>query len=191
MVVLHGRGDSAKPFRDFADELELPEMNLLLLNAPRKYADGRSWYSFEKNKSKHVLEVRQRLHLLLEELLLQGWEADKIFLFGFSQGCLVACDFAMNYPRQLGGVIGVSGYFHFFPRWQSRLPKAARKTPWLVTHGRQDDVLSVDETREGICRLRKAGIPVRWMEMDKDHVIDESELPLMKGWIRNHMSNNH
>ncbi len=184
MIVLHGRGDSLKPFRGFSGELKLPEMNLLLLNGPRRYAGGYSWYSLEKNKSKHVRQVREDLFLLLEELEIQGWKSKNIFLFGFSQGCLVACDFAMNYSKTLGGVIGVSGYFHFPPNWRARLSQEAKMTPWLITHGRQDDVLSVDETREGVCRLRRAGISVRWLEMDKEHVIADGELPVMRHWVR-------
>jgi len=39
MIVLHGRGDSIKPFAKFDEELQIPEMNYLLLNAPRKFLD--------------------------------------------------------------------------------------------------------------------------------------------------------
>ena len=44
MIVLHGKGDSLRPFKDFNSELDLPNMNFLLLNAPKKFLDGYSWY---------------------------------------------------------------------------------------------------------------------------------------------------
>src|SRR5690606_33027145 len=44
MIVLHGKGDSLRPFREFHRELRLSKLNLLLLNAPRKYLSGYSWY---------------------------------------------------------------------------------------------------------------------------------------------------
>lgn len=37
MIVLHGRGDSIRPFYSFNEELNIPEMNYLLLNAPRRF----------------------------------------------------------------------------------------------------------------------------------------------------------
>lgn len=184
MIVLHGRGDSFKPFKHFNEELKLNDFNFLLLNAPRKYLDGFSWYSLEKQQNMHIKQIRQKLFLLIDELKEQGWKPKNIFLFGFSQGCLVSCDFALNYPGRLGGVIGVSGYFHFFPNWKSRLSRAAKKTRWLLTHGRQDDVLDINETLEGVIRIRKAGVPVDWIELDKEHTMEDNELDMIRQWVR-------
>ncbi|MGZ3774959.1 MAG: alpha/beta hydrolase [Pseudobdellovibrionaceae bacterium] len=184
MIVLHGRGDSIRPFYSFDKELNIPEMNYLLLNAPRKFMDGYSWYGEPPYQRQGVLKIREKLFDLLNDLENQGWKSSNIFLFGFSQGCLISADIGMNYPKKLAGVIGISGYFHFYPRWRSNISTEARKTPWFFTHGHKDDVLPLDETKYGIRKLKESGLTVELVEMDKDHSLKDEELPVIKRWIR-------
>lgn len=183
MLVLHGKGDSIKPFKEFDRELQIPDMNYLLLNAPKKYLDGYSWYGDPPFQKEGVLRIRMKMFQLLAELEEDGWKPENIFLFGFSQGCLVSGDIAMNYPKRLGGVVGVSGYFHFFPRWKKNL-KRNKSTPWLLTHGTKDDVLPIEDTKFGIEKLRSAGLKVDFIESKKKHVMEDEELPLIRQWVK-------
>lgn len=184
MVVLHGRGDSSRPFRTFNSEMRLPEMNYLLLNAPRKYLNGFSWYGEPPYLAENLLEIRTRLLMLMNDLESQGWKSENIFLLGFSQGCLVSADLALNYPKKLAGVIGVSGYFHFYPRWRKNLERSNSRTPWLLTHGRKDDVLKIEDTRKGVEKLREVGLKVDWFECDKKHDFVAEDYPVIRKWIR-------
>lgn len=183
MIVLHGKGDSLKPFLRFDEELNIPEMNYLLLNAPKRYLDGYSWYGDPPFQRLGVLRIRQKMLLLLQDLINEGFRSENIFLLGFSQGCLISADVAMNFPYRLGGMIGISGYFQFYPRWRKNLSENLY-TPWLITHGRRDDVLAIEETYFGVEKLREAGLDVHWVETNKKHVFEESEYPLIKKWIR-------
>ncbi|MBK9324177.1 MAG: serine esterase [Bdellovibrionaceae bacterium] len=184
MIVLHGKGDSLRPFRHFDDELNVPELNYLLLNAPKKFLDGYSWYGDPPYERGGVVKIREKLLQLLGELEMQGWKSENIFLFGFSQGCLIGADVGMNYPKRLGGIVGISGYFHFYPRWRKQLSRDALKTPWMFTHGRKDDLLKIDETKHGVEKLRDAGFKVDWLELEKDHVLTDEEMPVIRRWIR-------
>ncbi len=183
MLVLHGKGDSIKPFMGFDEELQIPDMNYLLLNAPKKYLDGYSWYGDPPYQTEGVLRIRAKMLRLLSELEEKGWKPENIFLFGFSQGCLVSADLAMNYPKKLGGVVGISGYFHFFPRWKRNL-KRNKRTPWLLTHGHKDDVLPIEDTKFGVEKLRSAGVQVEFIESQKKHVLEEEEYPAIRKWVR-------
>jgi predicted esterase len=60
MIVMHGRGDSLDSFVSIKNELKIPEMNYLLLNAPRAYDDGFTWYAFEPNQKRGILNSRKR-----------------------------------------------------------------------------------------------------------------------------------
>lgn len=185
MIVLHGRGDSLRPFKAFDQELRAWEMNYLLLNAPRKYDGGYTWYAFPPKQARGVLNARDKLRRLIAELERKGWNSRDIFLFGFSQGCLVSCDFGMNFEKPLGGIIGISGYVYFFPKWRERLPDAAFETPWLITHGRQDVDLLMEETYASVIEMQRAGLPIEWREFNKEHEIDErKELPYIRRWVR-------
>ena len=175
MIVLHGRGDSLKPFVYFNEELKIPEMNYLILNAPKKFLNGYTWYGEPPYQKNGVIRIRQKLFQLLDELELQGWKSKNIFFFGFSQGSLISADIALNYPKKLAGVVGISGYFQFFPRWRTHLSAKAAKTPWLMTHGFNDDVLKIEETKFGVSKLKDAGLNIEWVELDKKHSLDEDE----------------
>jgi len=185
MIVLHGRGDSLRPFKNFDVELGLPEMNFLLLNGNRKLGrSGFSWCGL-KSPAAGLKRTRALLTELLDELLAAGWKASNIFLFGFSEGCLVGCDFAMSYPRRLGGVIGVSGCIHLAPSWKRKLAGGALRTPWLFTHGISDRVIRIETMRSDARKLRRAGLSVDWVELVKRHEIEaETELPMIQAWVR-------
>lgn len=192
MIVLHGRGDSLKPFRFIGEELGLPEMNYLLLNAPRKYDGGYTWYAFPPFQRRGILKARDRLSLMMEELKSQGWRSRDIFFFGFSQGCLISCDFALNTQEPLAGVIGVSGYLYFFRKWRQRLSKAAYQTPLLITHGLQDEDLPIAHTRKQVNLLIQQGLNVTWAEFNKEHEIDEDkEAQLIRSWVLGHIRKSH
>jgi len=188
MVVLHGKGDSAKPFMQFDEELGLKDMNYVLLTAPMRFMGGYSWYKEPPYMKDDVLKARERVTGFIYEVIDQGWKAENLFLFGFSQGCLVSSDVALNFPQKLGGVIGISGYFHFFPRWRTQLNESSLKTPWLFTHGKRDDILPIEITKFGVEKLKQVGLKVEWVESNKSHVLKEEEYPIIRQWIRDQMS---
>lgn len=188
MIVLHGKGDSLAPFKKFNEELGLYDINYLLLNAPKKYLDGRSWYGDPPYQKQGVLRIRQQMFRLLDDLRNQGWDPSKIFLFGFSQGCLISTDVALHYPYKLGGVVGVSGYFQFDARWKKQIEKKSLKTPWFLTHGTADDVLPIENTKFGVQKLREVGLNIDWIETDKKHVMEEDQYPIIRQWVKNQMS---
>lgn len=183
MVVLHGRGDSIRPFINFDDELSIRDMNFLLINAKRRFLRGWSWYAEPPSQRESLAKVRAQMFNLIAELETQGWKHENIFFLGFSQGGLVSADLGLHYPKKLGGIIGVSSYFHFFPRWRKALTPKSKSTPWLFTHGRQDDVLNIRSTKFGIGKLKSAGINVQWQELDKKHVFCEEDFPLIRDWL--------
>jgi len=107
-------------------------MNYLLLNAPRKFLDGFSWYGEPPYQRDGVVRIRQKLIELLNELEAQGWKSKDIFLFGFSQGCLISADLACITQKNWLECRNF-GYFHFFPRWKSNINTKAKKNA-LVIH---------------------------------------------------------
>ncbi len=184
VVVLHGRGDSLKPFRFFNEELKIHHVNYLLLNANRKYLDGFTWYAEPPFQEQSVLKNRQRMFSLLEELHGWGWKNRNIFLLGFSQGGLVSADLALSYEQGFAGVISVSSYFHFFSNWRKRLQLASKKTPWLFIHGSDDDVLPWRETYFGYQKLKEAGFQADWHLLQKKHVMIEDDYKIIRPWLR-------
>jgi phospholipase/carboxylesterase len=185
MIVLHGKGDSLRSFESLREELNAPGMNYLLLQAPKKYLDGFSWYPSEPRHGRSIRETRARLFRLVRELNKAGWKSQDLFWLGHSQGCLVACDLVLNHPHSFGGLVGVSGYVWFFRGWrQKALNSGALRTPWLLTHGTRDRVIFPREIREDVSQLLAGEVPVLYREFSKGHDFDyRKEVPFIRRWL--------
>lgn len=182
MVVLHGQGDSLKPFVNFNEEIGVPGLNLLLLNAPNPQGRGFSWYDDPPALDRQIQGLRVELLRVLITLESLGWPAEKVFLFGFSQGAFVASDFALHLGRSLGGVVGVSGYFNFYPRWRQKVRWSP--TPFFMIHGTRDRILPAAETLFGVNKLRDMGFSVEWQTSARGHQMTEKEWEQVGRWLR-------
>ena len=188
MVVLHGLGDSMEGFFWLPSLMALPNLNYLLVNAPDPYTIGFAWFDID-NPAPGVLRSRRVMQALFAELAAQGWESRDVFLFGFSQGCLISLDFALRHDQPLAGIVGVSGYIHEVESYAGKtsageIHPAAREQSWLVTHGLYDELLPIARTRGQMEQIRAAGVPIEWEEYPKGHTIDpEKEMDRIRNWV--------
>jgi predicted esterase len=108
MILLHGRGATAEDILIGAAELMHPGFVYL---APQ--AEGNAWYPypftapFEKNEPylSAALGVIEALLAKVETTI----PAERVILFGFSQGACLTLEFAARHARRYGGVVGLSG----------------------------------------------------------------------------------
>src|SRR5262249_23208092 len=109
LVLVHGRGASARSILGLHEEFGLPRIAAL---APQ--AAGNTWYphSFlaplEANQP-YLDSALRRLETLVSELLGRGLRSERIALLGFSQGACLTLEFAARHPRRYGAVIGFTG----------------------------------------------------------------------------------
>jgi predicted esterase len=101
MILLHGRGGSAVEMQELARTLERPQVAWL---APAAF--GKTWYPYSA----------------VEKAEAGGVPAERVVLFGFSQGGCVALEFAARHARRYGGVaalsaglLGAEGTPHDYP----------------------------------------------------------------------------
>jgi predicted esterase len=108
MILIHGRGASARDIMTVAAEVAEPGFAFL---APE--AAGGSWYPnrfmepLESNEPwlSSALETVGRVLALAEEQL----PLEYVILLGFSQGACLALEYAARNARRYGGLIGLSG----------------------------------------------------------------------------------
>jgi phospholipase/carboxylesterase len=183
MVVLHGLGDSLEGYRWMPQELRLPWLNYLLVNAPDEYYGGFSWYDIYHQPEPGIARSRALLFQLLDGLPRQGFELRQTLMFGFSQGCLMTVEVGARYPHLLAGLIGVSGYVHGAEQLVAELSPVACQQRFLLTHGTIDPMLPIAPTRRQIATLRAAGLKMEWREFEKVHTIaGEPELAVIRGF---------
>jgi phospholipase/carboxylesterase len=184
LIVLHGLGDSLRGYSFLPEALKIPELSYLLLNAPDPYYGGYSWFDYQGNSVPGILRSRVLLFNLLDEL--KGWDvaARDIYLFGFSQGCLMATDLGLLCAEALGGICGVSGYVAFMEEYPGHFSPVAKKQHFLITHGARDPLLSFESTARQFQRLGKMGLDIDFRAYDKEHEILTEEMDDIAAWFR-------
>jgi phospholipase/carboxylesterase len=109
VVMLHGRGASARDMLSLAEAFAQPDLAYL---APQ--AAGRSWYPYSflapvAQNEPFLSSTLKVLHRLLEWLGTKGFKPERVVLLGFSQGACLALEYAARNAMRYGGLIGLSG----------------------------------------------------------------------------------
>lgn len=175
MIVLHGLGDSVRGYTWLPPALNLPDMNYVLVNAPDEYYDGFSWYEYDGHQKPGVVRSRDMLFELIGALVEKGHPIEKMFVFGFSQGCLMTLEVGARFPGRFAGLIGVSGKVFELENLIAEASPVAREQRFLVTHGDSDPVIPIEITRPQIQALQQAGFQIDWQEFRKQHGFAEPE----------------
>ena len=184
LIALHGLGDSPAGYRWMPEQLNLPEMNYLLVNAPDPYYEGFSWFDISGDAAPGIEKSRKLLFQLLDAQVSAGFPTSETVLFGFSQGCLLTADVGFRYPQRFGGLVAISGWVHEPERLLQELSPVAREQRMLFTHGTQDPMVPCDKVREQVKALNAAGLNIEWREFAKAHTIaGRTELTVIRDFI--------
>jgi len=184
MIMLHGLGDSIEGYRWLPEAMRLPWLNYLLVNAPDEYYGGYSWFDYPDNYKPGVLRSRKLLFELLDELREKGFPVEQITFGGFSQGCVLAVEIGLRYPRQFAGIVGISGWVCEPEKLLKELSSVAAQQRLLLTHGRFDPLVPFDLVRGQVGQLKAAGLNVEWHEYAKVHTITDEEITVIRNFVR-------
>jgi phospholipase/carboxylesterase len=188
MLVLPGLGDSLNGYHFLPEALRLPGLSYLMLNAPDVYYGGYSWYDIMNDPAPGILRSRGLLSALIDELIAAGFAARDIYLFGFSQGCLMATDAGLRTPHELGGIVGVSGYVAFPDQYPEAFTPATLNQKFLVTHGRRDQMLPFAPSERQFSALKSLGVDITFTAYEKEHTMLLEELGDIAAWLHDRMS---
>jgi predicted esterase len=109
MIMIHGRGASARNILELAPALGNPEFTYL---APE--ARGYTWYPYSfltdlAANEPYLSSALAVIDRLAADLAVAGIPRERVMLLGFSQGACLASEFAVRNPSRYGGVIAFSG----------------------------------------------------------------------------------
>jgi phospholipase/carboxylesterase len=99
-----------------------------------------------------------------------GVDADQIDLIGFSQGAALSYALALLHPERIRTLAALSG---FMPgnveSLLARRPLAGK--PVFIAHGRQDNMIPVEQARKCAALLEGSGARVTYCESDGGHKV--------------------
>ena len=132
-------------------------------------------------------EARASIVAVLDELE-QRWNitSDHIFLGGFSQGAMLACDTVLRADRPFAGLILLSGSLIAKDEWLSFMPNR-KGLPVFQSHGTDDPLLPFETAKDLRDTMIYQGIPVEWHEFRGGHEIPFFVLEHLGQFLRRHL----
>lgn len=194
VVLLHGFGAPGTDLVGLWRVLEVPqETRFVFPAAPLRlggmYGDGRAWWTIDMAALDRAISrgefrelanddpaelpaARARVSALLDEVTTRLAPAGgKLFLGGFSQGAMLACDVALTEPaRPLAGLVLMSGTLLAEARWTTLFAGRAGLRV-LQSHGQQDPLLPFAMAERLRDALTQAGAQVEFLPFRGGHEI--------------------
>lgn len=170
VIALHGRGGNAATFAGFVRRLA-PEARIVSLQAPTYLGDGYTWLQTRvahRDAARMRVELTAALTLLrprIREILESRPSCGRPLIVGFSQGGVLALALAAERFEGVAAFVDLAGAL------PSGYPvRDGTATAQVISlHGREDTTVPIAATRRALQGLRKAGIPVRAVELPGGH----------------------
>ena len=114
LILLHGYGSDENDLFSFSQELP-EELFIISVRAPYPMQPyGNAWYAinFDAEKGKwndeeQAISSRDLIATFIDEATTHyPVSKNNITLLGFSQGCILSCAVALNYPEKVNNIIG-------------------------------------------------------------------------------------
>lgn len=181
MIVMHGLGDQLESYIPLVKEINITGINYLLINAPRSYPIGYSWYEMPPQEPrKSINESVKLLKELIAELLEDGFSYEDIFIMGFSQGGAMAIELTQSLDKALGGIIALSPRIYMNT---DKLSKGFKNTPLFSAHGRYDEAIPFNETKASLMTIKPQLKDFSFLEYDMSHEICFEEIVEIRKWL--------
>jgi phospholipase/carboxylesterase len=100
----------------------------------------------------------------------EGRIMDQFDLIGFSQGAALSYAIVLRHPERIRAVAALSG---FLPKGIEDVlsKRVLAGKPVFVSHGRQDNMVPVDQARKAVALLEESGARVTYCESDAGHKV--------------------
>jgi phospholipase/carboxylesterase len=164
LVCLHGFGDEGASYLPLGHMLAqtLPDITLAILcpngPMPTPFDQGYQWFAdngWTFRDRPGIRAAKEALWAYIKETI-PTIPPQNIAVLGFSQGAMVAYYAVPRWPAPIGGVIAVAG----MSLWHTELKAdTCHKPPFLILHGREDDVVPADRALEAETGLNTLGFP--------------------------------
>ena len=179
LIMIHGRGGSAKDILSLASHLEVNDFALL---APQ--AANSSWYpySFMAPISQNEPWLSSALSLIEEafnDVIAQGISEENIYFTGFSQGACLTLEFVTRNAARFGGVAAFTGGLIGDRIYPEHYKGDFKNTPIFVGSSNPDPHVPVERVYDttNILKTMNASVTEKIYE-NMGHTISQDEIEL-------------
>jgi phospholipase/carboxylesterase len=198
VIWLHGLGADGHDFVNMVPKLNFPEtlsIKFIFPHAPVRPVTlnaglpMRAWFDIYGLTASSQIdqagldESDQGLKVLLKQEIAQGILTENIILVGFSQGGTLALYTGLTYPKQLGGIMGLSTFFPvtaFETMAQRCQPK---NTPIFIGMGEHDTIVSCELSQLVCDYLKEQAYAVQPHIYPMQHTVCAAEIKDIAAWL--------
>lgn len=193
LIMLHGYGSDENDLFSFASELP-DELFIISVRAPYPMQPfGNAWYAInfdaEKGKWNDQQEAEASRDLIAkfidEATAHYPVNKNNVTLLGFSQGCILSCAVALNYPEKIKNIVGLSGYIYHDILPDNLREKDYSSLDFYCSHGSVDQVIPVDWARQTPVFFKSLNIKHNYSEFPVGHGVAPQNFYEFKTWLSN------
>jgi phospholipase/carboxylesterase len=188
IILLHGVGSNETDLFNLADQLP-GDFYVIAPRGQFTLNEGRyAWYNVDFSSGKPVFDKDQELSSreLIRKFIAQvrqKYTVDEIYLGGFSQGAIMSYSVGLSNPKEIKGIISLSGRLLAEIRPLIAKNDDVQQLKVFVAHGIQDKTLTVQYAREAKFYLGELGVQLSYHEYDMGHQLNEIVIHDMNAWL--------
>lgn len=177
LIMIHGRGGSAKDFLLLSHQLDVANFTLL---APQ--AHNNTWYHYScmaipNHNEPWLSSILEILQELLNDLMDEGFKEEDIYFLGFSQGACISLEFIGRNATRYGGVVAFTGGFMGDNLNCKHYSGDLKGTPIFIGTGDPDEHIPLERVHETVEILTQMNAVVEVkIYPDKPHIISDAEI---------------
>ena len=187
IVGIHGWKGNRFSFKQIALSLQIPNTEWFFPEAPYFVENDKSecsWsYEIEPGRWERT-EPKILLDNFLSSQVLIKYDSKNVFFVGFSQGGLMCYEYVLHTPHPWGGVFPIAGFITDpTNKDKLRFHPNQKRTPILIGHGIEDDVVKLESSQLAYSHLKRKGAQVELLTYIGNHKIGIKFLRRMKEQI--------
>ena len=185
IVFIHGWQGDRNSMRPLIKSMKIQNAGWYLLEAPYPVKEGEGWsWSYEISDGNWEIDEPKRLLNNFFSDLFKKYKSTNIYVLGFSQGGLVCLDFVLFLNQPLGGVFPIAGFLRQPEIDIKRFHPCQKDTPIIIAHGKNDDMVSVDASKNAYRLLKEQGANVEIFLYNGKHKISMDYIKKIRKMIQ-------
>lgn len=192
LVLLHGYGDNVDNFFSVGSPFDV-RLLVAGIKAPQDYGNNRNgWYNIDfstpelKGKVDEAELARTQILATIDDLITKHQVNPKqVYLLGFSQGTIMSLNIALTSPEKIKGALLFSGKLMKDLKTPLADKAKLKNLQIFLTHGKQDEVLLIQEGRNIHQQLKELGVEdLTYKEFEGPHTIPTDLLREATQWLK-------
>jgi len=177
LILLHGRGDSARNMLGLVDALGIPDLAAIAPQAAENTWYPNSFLAPLETNQPYLDSALRRIDTIVNDLISRGIPSGRIAILGFSQGACLTCEYVARHPRRYGAVLALTGGLIGPPGTPRDYTGSLDGTPIFLGANDPDPHVPIARVRETEQVLSRMGGKVELRRYPGlPHTINEDEL---------------